>query len=96
MMMNEDKQFGDLPQALVEELLRKCEGIGHVLVANFEQMRNLRDSIRRQLRNDGLLRNKAILRYQTIPTCCAVDGAYAVEKMLSNDIVAPQQLRLKG
>lgn len=94
--MNEYKQFGDLPQALVEELLRKCERIGHVLVANFKQMRNQRDSIRSQLRNDGILRNKAMLRYQTIPTCCAVDGAYAVEKMLSNDIVAAAAVAIEG
>lgn len=94
--MNEDKQFGDLPHALVEELLKKCEGIGHVLVSNFEQMRSLRDSIRHKLRNDGLLRNKAMLRYQSIPTCCAVDGAYAVEKMLSNDIVAATAVAIEG
>lgn len=94
--MSENKQFGDLPQALVEELLGRCESIGHELVTNFAQIKNLRDSIRQQLRNDGLLRNKAILRYQPIPTCCAVDGAYAVEKMLSNDIVAVTAVAVEG
>lgn len=95
-MVVEDKQFRDLPQSLVEELLRKCEGIGQILVEKFEQMRKRRDSIRKQLRNDGLLRNKAVLRYQSIPTCCAVDGAYAIEKMLSNDIVAVTAVAVEG
>lgn len=94
--MGEDRQFGDLPQALVEELLEKCEDIGRSLISNFEQMRNLKDSIRETLRKDGLLRNKATLKYQPIPTCCAVDGAYAVEKMLSNDIVAAAAVAIEG
>jgi hypothetical protein len=94
--MSDEKLFGDLPQALVEELLKKCEEIGRSLVCNFEQMRNLRESIRTTLKKDGFLRNKATLKYQPIPTCCAVDGVYAVEKMLSNDIVAAAAVAIEG
>jgi len=94
--MNDDKQFGDLPQALVEELLEKCGKIGNTLVQNFEQMRNSKKDIRNQLQKDGLLRSKASLRYQSVPTCCAIDGAYAIEKMLSNDIVAVTGVAIEG
>jgi len=94
--MSDDRLFGDLPHALVEEMLKKCEEIGRSLISNFEQMRNLKDSIRKTLKNEGLLRNKATLKNQSIPTCCAVDGAYAVEKMLSNDIVAAAAVAVEG
>jgi hypothetical protein len=94
--MSEDRYFGDLPHALVEELLKKCEEIGRSLITNFEQMRNLKDTIRKVLKDGGFLRNKATLKPQSIPTCCAVDGAYAVEKMLSNDIVAVAAVAIEG
>ena len=94
--MNSDKHFGDLPNALVEELLGKCEHIGKSLISNFEQMRNMKDTVRTMLKNDAMLRNRAMLKYQAIPTCSAIDGAYAVEKMLSNDIVAVAAVAIEG
>jgi len=94
--MSEEKLFGELPQALVEELLNKCETIGSTLISNFEQLRNFKEKIRSILKNDNILRNKASLKPQPIPTCCAVDGAYAVEKMLSNDIVAVTAVAIEG
>jgi hypothetical protein len=94
--MVEERPFGDLPQSLVEELLGKCEEMGHSLIANFEQMRKLKDVARKTLKEDGILRNKATLKYQPAPTCCAVDGAYAVEKMLSSDIIAVAAVAIEG
>jgi hypothetical protein len=94
--MDDNKQFGDLPQALVEDLLGQCEHIGRSLIANFEQMRSLKNGIRNYLHDDGILRNRASLRYSSIPTCCAVDGAYAVDKMLSNDIVSVAAVAIEG
>jgi hypothetical protein len=91
-----ERPFADLPQALVEELLSKCQEIGGSLVKNFEQMHKSRDSVRHILKKDNILRNKAVLPFQHIPTCCAVDGAYAVEKMLSNDIVAAVAVAIEG
>jgi hypothetical protein len=94
--MRNDQHFGELPHALVEELLGKCESIGYSLIPNFEQIKNLKDTIRNILKKDNLLRNKATLKFQHIPTCCAVDGAYAVEKMLNNDIVAVAAVAIEG
>jgi hypothetical protein len=94
--MVDDQYFKDLPQALVEELLKKCEDVGSQLIKNFDQMRGLKDTIRKKLQDDGLLKTKATLPYQTIPTCCGVDGAYAVEKMLSNDIIAVSAVAIEG
>lgn len=94
--MSDEKQFGDLPQALVEELLEKSEKLGQQLIANFEQLHNNKENIRNILKRDGLLRSKASLKYQDTPTCCAIDGAYAVEKMLNNDIVATAAVAIEG
>jgi hypothetical protein len=94
--MIDDQYFKDLPQALVEELLKKCENVGSHLIKEFEQMRSLKDTVRKRLQDDGLLRTKAALPYQAVSTCCGVDGAYAVEKMLSNDIVAVSAVAIEG
>ena len=94
--MNVESLFGDLPNALVEELLGKCEIIGNSLKTNFEQMRSQKNATREMLKSDSALRGKATLKYQRVPTCCAVDGAYAVEKMLSNDIVAVASVAIEG
>jgi hypothetical protein len=94
--MVDDQYFKDLPQALVEKLLKKYEDISSRLVTNFDQIRRLKETIRKKLQDDGLLKTKAALPYQTIPTCCGVDGAYAVEKMLSNDIVAVSAVAIEG
>lgn len=94
--MDEKKFFGDLPQALVEEFLNKIKDIGNVLSQKFQDMTNLKKIIRQRLIDDKILRNKASLRYQSIPTCCAVDGAYAIERMLSNDIVAVTAVAIEG
>ncbi len=94
--MDDGKQFGDLPNALVEELLNECSGIGEALAKSFEQLRIQKNGIRMRLCDDGVLRTKASLRYSSIPTCCAVDGAYAVEKMLRNDIVVSAAVAIEG
>jgi hypothetical protein len=94
--MVNDQYFKDLPQVLVEELLKKCEDIGSRMITNFDQMRGLKETIRKKRQDDGLLKTKVALPYQTIPTCCGVDGAYAVEKMLSNDIIAVSAVAIEG
>jgi hypothetical protein len=94
--MIDDQYFKDLPQALVEELLKKCEDVGGRMATNFDQMRELKEIIRKKLQDDGLLKTKAALPYQTIPTCCGVDGAYAVEKMSSSDIIAVSAVAIEG
>jgi hypothetical protein len=96
MLMVDDQYFKDLPQALVEELIKKCEDVGGQLIGKFEQMKGLKETIRQRLQGDGLLKTKAALPYQAIPTCCGVDGAYAVEKMLSNDIIAVSAVAIEG
>jgi hypothetical protein len=92
----DDQYFKDLPQALVAELLLKCKEIGSTLIQSFDQMGKFKDTIRKNLQDDGLLLTKASLPYQTIPTCCGVDGAYAVEKMLSSDIIAVAAVAIEG
>ena len=94
--MIDDRYFKDLPQALVEELLKKCGDIATELIKNFDQMRNQKEIIRKKLQDGGLLKTKAALPYQTTPTCCGVDGAYAIEKMLSSDIIAVSAVAIEG
>src|SRR6266576_809056 len=47
--------FLDLPGALVEEVLQRTGDVGRTLLDSFEEVRNKRQILREQLRNNGLL-----------------------------------------
>jgi hypothetical protein len=62
--------FLDLPGALVEEVLQRTGDVGRTLLASFEEVRNKRQILREQLRNNGLLFRDSDLEYPPIPTSC--------------------------
>jgi hypothetical protein len=96
--MPEDSQspFNDLPAALVDEVILCSEGIGKRLLQSFEQVRADRQKCRDQLAAAGLLRRESDLDNPHIPTCCAVDGSYAVERLLTIDLAATAAVAVEG
>lgn len=88
--------FAELPAALVEEVLDRTEGLGRELLTSFEVMHSQRETRRKQVADAGLLRREADLPYVSIPTTCGVDGSYAIERLLTTDLVAAAALAVEG
>jgi len=88
--------FGDLPQALVEELLEKSQGVGKALFGVFDNVQKKRSQLRKALEDSKLLKKEADFSIPTPPTTCGVDGAYAKEELLSVDLLAGAAVALEG
>ena len=91
-----ERPFAELPAALVEEVLDRTDGLGQELLQSFEAMRAQRQARRAQLANAGLLRREADLPPVPIPTTCGVDGSYAIERLLTTDLVAAAAVAVEG
>lgn len=93
----QDIVFYDLPQALIEEMLGKCGGISDRLVTSFSKVRLEKEKIRGKLQSAGLLQRDANLAsFPFNPTTCGIDGAYALDRLLSTDLVAVAALGVEG
>ena len=89
--------FADLPASLVDEVLyRTQEDISRELLRAFEEIRDKQTEWRQQLKDTGLLKHADNLPRVEIPTCCGVDGAYAIERLLSTDLVVAGAVAVEG
>lgn len=92
-----DNLFADLPASLVDEVLNRTqEDISRELLHAFEEIRDKQTEWRQQLRDAGLLQQADNLPRVEIPTCCGVDGAYAIERLLSTDLVIGGAVAVEG
>lgn len=91
-----ERPFGELPAALVDEVLKRTRDLGQQLLEDFEHVRKSRQEWRDRLDQAGLLRRDAELGYPPIPTTCGVDGSYAVERMLASDLVVAAAVAVEG
>ncbi len=96
MMESVERPFGELPAALVDEVLKRTEDLSQKLLGDFEQVRARRQEWRENLKRAGLLCRDAELSYMPIPTTCGVDGSYAVERLLASDLVAAAAVAVEG
>jgi len=89
--------FADLPASLIDEVLdRTHKDISRELLRAFEDIRDKQTKWRRQLEDTGLLQHAENLPRVEIPTCCGVDGAYAIERLLSTDLVVAGAVAVEG
>jgi len=94
---NVENPFDELPEALVEEMLNQCDGLGEKLSSSFKRLYQQKERIRATLRNEGILKRDTVLSSApSHPTSCGVDGSYAVEKLLSTDLVAMAGVAVEG
>jgi hypothetical protein len=96
MVESVERPFGELPAALVDEVLKCTEDLGQKLLGDFEQVRTRRQEWREELKRAGLLHRDAEVSYTPIPTTCGVDGSYAVERLLVSDLVAAAAVAVEG
>ena len=93
----EETPFLHLPQALVEEMLAKCDPLGEDMAKNFREINEKRDDFRKILADKGLLhKDPELLMTRTSPTTCGVDGAFAIERLLSTDMIAAAAVAVEG
>ncbi|MFZ5541692.1 MAG: DNA double-strand break repair nuclease NurA [Pseudomonadota bacterium] len=88
--------FADLPAALVEEVLGQTAAVAEGLLASFQQVRADRSALRDQLVRSGLVRSESALGYPPLPTTCATDGSYAIERLLTTDLAAAAAVAVEG
>lgn len=88
--------FTDLPGALVEEVMQRTDEVGRTLLASFEHVRSERADLRAKLQRSGRLARDTDLEYPPIPSTCAVDGSYAVERLLTTDLAAAAAVAVEG
>lgn len=88
--------FAELPAALVDEVLLRTNEVAGTLLASFGQMKNQRAELRKQLELSGLLLRKSDLGAPPYPTTCATDGSYAIERLLTTDLVAAAAVAVEG
>ncbi len=95
-MESGERPFGELPAALVDEVLKRTENLSQKLLSDFEQVRTRREDWRKGLEQVGLLHRDAEVPYVPIPTTCGVDGSYAVERLLASDLIAAAAVAVEG
>jgi len=96
MEKTEQTPFAELPEALVEEMLSKSESVGQSLYQSFKELRDNKANFRNRLQSKNLLRNETEFGYAEIPTTCAADGSYAVERLLAIDFAACAAVAIEG
>lgn len=95
-MPTNETPFAELPAALVEEVLGQTTSVANELLAGFQRVRQERDALRRQLIQKGVVISDSSLGYPPPPTTCGADGSYAIERLLTTDLVAAAAVAVEG
>jgi hypothetical protein len=92
----DEQAFVDLPAALVEDLLERTGGVADTLLEHFRAVRADRARLQAALTEQRLVRHESKLGYAPIPTTCGVDGSYAIERLLTTDLVVCAAVAMEG
>ncbi|MDT8898537.1 DNA double-strand break repair nuclease NurA [Thermanaerothrix sp. 4228-RoL] len=96
MMEAPERPFAELPGALVEELLNYTQALSKELGDEFYQIQNRRVRWREELRRESILGHVSSLPIGEIPTTSGIDGSYALERLLANDLAVVAALGVEG
>jgi len=95
-MADETAPFADLPAALVEEVLQQTAAVGDLLLKTFREVKQDRAAYRQALKDRNLILNESSLGYPPLPTTCATDGSYAIDRLLTVDLAAAAAVAVEG
>jgi len=94
---NNEQPFGELPEALVEAMLNQCNKLGSDLSQSFQKLYEYKTDMRNKLAKKTLLKKDTELSFTpSNPTSCAVDGSYAIERLICTDLVAFAGVAVEG
>ena len=89
--------FGELPEALVEAILCQCNRLGSNLSASFQRLYDNKTQIRAKLTEKKILhKDTDISSAPSYPTTCAVDGSFAIERLICTDLIALAAVAMEG
>ena len=92
-----EQPFGELPEALVEEMLNQCDKLGSILSDSFQRLYESKTEMRTKLAEKKLLKKDVDLSFvPSNPTSCAVDGSYAIERLICTDLVGFAGVAVEG
>ena len=94
--LSDQMPFADLPAALVDEVLNQTSDVAHGLLASLREVRDKRAELRASLAESGLIVKESSLGYPSLPTTCATDGSYAIERLLTTDLAASAAVAVEG
>ncbi|MBN2157728.1 MAG: hypothetical protein JW776_16895 [Candidatus Lokiarchaeota archaeon] len=98
--MGNENPFEDLPDALVHDMLERSDKISNTLTKSFSSIMEKKDEIRNLFKGMNLLHNFSELKervdYPFYPLSCGVDGANAIDKLVSSDIFAVAAVTVHG
>ncbi|HEY7021797.1 MAG TPA: DNA double-strand break repair nuclease NurA [Ktedonobacterales bacterium] len=95
-MAERDISFADLPAALVQEILDQTTTVSTSLLSTFEHLNVERETYRQDMLSHGLILQESSLGYPPLPTTCATDGSYGIERLLTADLVAAAAVAVEG
>ncbi len=95
-MMGQLVRPGLVDADLDAEVLAQTSAVADGLVASFQQIRANRAVLRQQLSAAGLVVAESSLGFPPLPTTCAADGSYAIERLLTTDLAAAAAVAVEG
>ncbi|HEU4738595.1 MAG TPA: DNA double-strand break repair nuclease NurA [Solirubrobacterales bacterium] len=88
--------FVDLPASLVDELIESTSAIGNRVLEGFEDLRLNRADLRSQMEAKQILGFEGDLPNAESATVAAVDGSYAVDRLLTTDLCVCAAVGIEG
>jgi len=89
-----DPPFTDLPAALVENVLEETAKVAASLLESLRVVKESRTKFRKDLAQ--LVKKESSLARGDLPTTCAADGSYAIDRLLTTDLAAAAALAVEG
>lgn len=90
------KIFGELPEALVDDILAKTEQVSGKLQESFSFLKDECKKIKKQIEDAGIIRHESNLTLNRIPTSCGIDGSCTTKKLAVADLVAAASVAVEG
>jgi NurA domain len=88
--------FGDLPDALVRELLNRAIPVAEGVRQRVDSLRGAQAALRLQAQLQGLIRRKADLDVPPEPSVVGVDGSYQIHRLTALDLCAAAAVAVEG
>ncbi len=88
--------FAELPSVLVDDMLERTTDVAEKLVASFQDVKDKRSERRDHLIESEMVITDSQLGHPPLPTTCAADGSYAIERLLAMDMVAAVAVAVEG
>ncbi|MDW8107129.1 MAG: DNA double-strand break repair nuclease NurA [Armatimonadota bacterium] len=95
-MSREESLFGDLPDALVKELLDATLPVAQSVREHIHRLQQERESLRQQAKQLGLIQRKADLDVLSEPSVVGVDGSYQIHRLTAFDLCAAAAVAVEG